>query len=185
MTSAIAVYGSDFSGNSDYEPVTDDGCIIRRTWMQERNYLRGSASDWLPVVDAALGEIRKNCATTNWDGSGAIPVPLETVNLVADIARALYTMLPNDGIPPPDIVAETDGEICVSWSGDSDRRLFSLSIGTHGKINFAGQFGNEGSIHGWQPIDTTTIDSLKASFDDVSRNIRRLFVHTSIKRKVR
>lgn len=145
--------------------------------------MRGSASDWLPAVEAVLRYIRTDCAEASWDGSGALPVSDRTINLAANIVKVLFTMLPN-GTPAPDIIPEVDGELCASWSVD-DYRLFSLSVGAHGRINFAGQFGQEGSIHGWHPIDTTTNDSLEESLQEVARQIRRLFESPASKRKPR
>ncbi len=68
------------------------------------------------------------------------------------VVRALFALLPKS-TPAPEVIPEADGEICLSWVVDSERQM-SLSFGAHGKINFAGQFGKEGGIHGWQPIDT-------------------------------
>lgn len=82
-------------------------------------------------------------------------------------------MLPK-GTPIPDTVPEPDGEIGVSWIADADH-MFSLSIGAHDKINFAGQFGQEGSIHGWHPVDPTSNWTLGGSLEEVVRQIKRLY----------
>jgi hypothetical protein len=174
MTLAIAVHGSGFGWDLfGYEPITNNSRKIQRAWAQEQNYLRGSASDWMPIVDAALRCIRNDCTLANWDGSGALPMPEGVINLTADIAKVLFTLLPS-GTPAPDFIPEADGEICMSWSIDA-KRLFSLSIGIHNKINFAGQFGMKGGIHGWQPIDTTNFDNLEKSLQETAHHISRLF----------
>ncbi len=183
MTLAAAVDRSGFGWDLDYEPVTNDSWVIQHARGQERNYLRGSASDWLPIVEASLRGIRNDCSQANWDGSDAHPVSDGTINLAADIAKVLFTLLPT-GTPVPELIPEADGEICMSWSVDV-YRVFSFSIGTHGKINFAGQFGNAGGIHGWQPVDATTHDSLEKSLQETAHRIRKLYEDAAIKRKPR
>lgn len=183
MILAIAIPGSGRAWDNDYEPVTDDSREIQRTWAQERNYLQGSASDWLPTTEAALRGIRNDCSKANWDGSGASPVNDQTIGLTASITETLFTMLPR-GTPAPELIPEFDGEICISWSVDTDR-LFALSVGEHGKINFAGQFGKEGSIHGWQPIDATNRYSLEESLQEVARHISRQYLLATSTCKVR
>lgn len=183
MILAIAIRGSSRTWDIDYEPVTDDSREIQRTWAHERNYLQGSASDWLPTTEAALRGIRNDCSKANWDGSGANPVSDHTISLTAKVTETLFTMLPR-GTPGPDLIPEADGELCMSWSIDADR-LFSLSIGAHDKINFAGQFGKEGSIHGWQPIDATNRYGLEESLQEVARHIGRLYIFATSKCKAR
>ena len=173
MTVAAAVPRSGFVWDVGYDPVTSDSRAIQHSLAQERNYLRGSASDWLPVVYATLRAIQSDCTAPNWDGTGALPVTTETIELAGEIASALYKMLP-PSVPVPDIIPEADGEICMSWYTDA-RQLFSLSIGAHGIINFAGQFGKTGGRHGWQSIDTTTRDGLEKSLQEVAQFIRRLY----------
>lgn len=181
MTFAMAAPNAGFGWLIDYEPATDGGRIIQNTWAKEQNYLRGSASDWLPIVEASLSAIRNDCLVENWDGSDAHPISDKTLNLAADIAKVLFKLVPT-GTPVPDIIPEADGEICMSWSVDV-YHLFSFSIGVHGKVNFAGQFGNSGSIHGWQPIDATSCDKLEKSLQETARQIQRLYENATSKRK--
>jgi hypothetical protein len=55
-----------------------------------------------------------------------------------------------EGVSPPDITVDTDGEIMMEW--DKGRRsIFSVSIGRDGTLNFAGLFGHS-KIHGTEPI---------------------------------
>lgn len=181
MSSAIAIHGSSSAFDFDYEPVSEGSRGIQRSWAQKRNYLQGSASDWLPTVEAALRNIKNECGSPNWDGSGAKPVSDQTIRLAEKIAEMLFTLLPK-GTPAPDVIPEADGEICINWSVDSGR-LFSLSVGPHGNINFAGQFG--GGIHGWQPVDTTNRDSLEESLQELAGHIGRLYATPTRKRKAR
>lgn len=173
MSLAIAIRDSRLIGSYDYEPISDDSQGLSRKWDQEKNYLKGSASDWLPTVNAALRGIRDECQIANWDGQGAIAITDQVIAIAKNVITALFALLPK-GIPAPDVIPEGDGEICISWSIDSDR-LFSLSLGAHGKINFAGQFGKEGGIHGWQSIDATSPSALDESLQDVAKNLGKLY----------
>ena len=142
MSSAIAIRDSRLSGYYDYEPVSYGSQVIRRKWAQERNYLQGSASDWFPTVDAAFRGIRSESKNADWDGQGAFAITDQVIAIAEKVVGALFALLPK-GTPAPDVVPEADGEICISWSVDASR-MFSLSIGEHEKVNFAGQFGREG-----------------------------------------
>ena len=173
MSLAIAIRDSRLIGSYDYEPISDVSQGLSRRWDQEKNYLKGSASDWFPTVDAALRGIRDECQIGDWDGQGAVAISDQVIALAKKLATVLFALLPK-GTPAPDIIPETDGEICISWSVDTDRQL-SLSVGAHGKINFAGQFGKEGGIHGWQPIDATSPSALDESLQDVAKYLAKLY----------
>ena len=154
MSLAIAIRDSRLIGYYDYEPVSDVSEKLSRKWAQERNYLKGSASDWLPTVDASFRTIRDECQNAGWDGPGSLAISDQVIAITEKVVRALFTLVPK-GTPAPDVIPEADGEICLHWVVDTEQQL-SISIGAHGKINFAGQFGKEGVIHGWQPVDTTS-----------------------------
>ncbi|MCI0537161.1 MAG: hypothetical protein L0Z50_18240 [Verrucomicrobiales bacterium] len=173
MSSAVAIRDDRLAWDLEYEPIADATREIHRIWKLRRDYLRGSASDWYPILEGALSSIKDNCSNANWDGPNAIPVTDRTIRLTAQIAEILYAMVPR-GTPAPDLIPEADGEICISWTVTA-HRVFSLSIAPHGKINFAGQFGEEGAIHAWQSIDTTNRRALQESLQDVARYIGRIF----------
>ena len=173
MSLAIAIGDYRLIGDYDYEPVSDGSKVISRRWAQERNYLKGSASDWLPTVDAALRSISDECQQAGWDGPGSLAIPDPVIAITKNLVGALFTLVPK-GIPAPDVIPEADGEICLHWVVDSEREL-SISIGMHGKINFAGQFGKEGGIHGWQPVDTTSATALDRSLQEIAKYVARLF----------
>lgn len=159
--------------DEEYAPVSESSSAIQRAWEMERNPLRSSASDWLPAIEGALRDIKVHCRQTDWDPEGAAPITDDTIELAGAIAALLYDALPK-GTPTPDVIPESDGEICMSWSLD-ERRIFSLSVGEHGKINYAGQFGDNGGIHAWQRLDTTSQYALQCSLADVARYIQRLY----------
>jgi len=159
--------------DEEYAPVSESSSIIQRAREMERNPLRNSASDWLPAIEGALRDIRVHCRQIDWDPEGAARITDRTIELAGTIAAVLFDALPK-GTPAPDVIPESDGEICMSWSLD-ERRIFSLSVGEHGKINFAGQFGGSGGIHAWQRLDTSSHYALQDTLADVARYIQRLY----------
>ena len=176
-----------FSGNRPnlfwYEepvPVSAVGETIRQRWAQDRNVQRGSASDWSPIIGAALLDIKNECGKAGWDGDDALPISNCTIDVATKLIECLFTML-RRSTPAPDLIPESDGEICISWTRDLDR-VFSVSVGEHGKINFAGQFGTEGALHAWQPIDPKSRASLEESLQDVAKYVGRLFPPPAIRR---
>jgi hypothetical protein len=180
MSSAIAVRQSRLSGYYDYEPVSDGSQAMRRKWAQERNYLQGSASYWFPTVDSAFRGIRSECRSPDWDGQGAFAITDQVIAIAEKVVGVLFSLLPT-GTPPPDVIPEADGEICISWSLNVSQ-MFSVSIGEHGKVNFAGQFGREGEVHAWEPIDTSSRKALEESLQDVARYLGRLYPPTVSRR---
>lgn len=180
MSIAIAGRGLHLIGHEDYEPVSDGDQTIRRMWAKDRNDRRGSASDWSPIIGAALLDIKNGCGRVGWDGDDALPVSDRTIDIAAKLTECLFTML-RRGTPAPDLIPESDGEICISWSIDADR-MFSVSVGAHGKMNFACQFGTEGAHHAWQSIDPRNRASLEESLQDVARYVGRLFPPPAIRR---
>ena len=173
MSLAITIGDSRLIGDYDYEPISDGSKVISRRWAQERNYLKGSASDWLPTVDASIRTLRDECQKAGWDGPGSLAISDQVIAITEKVVRALFTLVPK-GIPAPDVIPEADGEICLHWLVDTEQEL-SISIGAHGKLNFAGQFGKEGVVHGWQPVDTTSATALDRSLQETAKYVARLF----------
>ena len=149
-------------------------------WDEDRKDVGGSATNWAPVIASALLTIKNECNRDGWDGPGSHAISDVTISLAEEIAACLFTSLRRQA-PPPDVIPEADGEICMSWSVDRDY-LFSLSIGEHGKINYMGQFGIEGAQHGWQPVDASNRVALEASLGDVIRQLNRLFPQFTLRR---
>lgn len=173
MNLALPISDYQLIGYEDYEPASDVGEKLTRKWAQEKNYLKGSASDWLPTVDAALRSLRGECQKAGWDGPGSLAISDQAIAITEKVVGVLFRLVPK-GLPAPDIIPEADGEICLRWVVDTEQEL-SISIGAHGKINFAGQFGREGGIHGWQPLDTTSPTALDRSLQEIAKCVARLF----------
>lgn len=180
MSIAIARPSLRLVNIDDYEPVSDSSRTIQGRREIEKNVLSGSASDWLPIIEPALREIDNECRKANWDGDGAVPITSRTIELTERIAAVLFDLLPK-GTPAPDLVPESDGEICLSWSVDASNVL-SLSIGEHGKINFAAHFGKDGGVHAWRPVDATNRGNLEESVGEVVRYIAKLYAPAPLRR---
>jgi hypothetical protein len=60
-------------------------------------------------------------------------------------ALEFITLLPTTA-PAPDVYADQDGEITFEWD-HGPRRVFSVSVGRDGTLNYAGLFGHNKS-HG-------------------------------------
>lgn len=172
MSVTLALNSSGVSWNEDYAPVSESSRVVREVWKKERNYLRDTAIAWEPVIAASLAGISRTAATANWDGLGAEAVSMRTVRQTRQILAMLQILLPQT-TPPPDVLAEPDGEISVDWTAGSARTI-SISIGDHGRINFAARFGEEGEVHAWQSVDTTNTIRLEEDLREVARYIQRV-----------
>ncbi len=172
MSVALALNSSGVSWNDDYAPVSESSRVVSEVSKKARNYLHDTAIAWEPVITASLGEISSAAATANWDGLGAKAVSTRTLSQTRRILAMLQILLPQT-TPPPEILAESDGEISVDWTAGLARTI-SISIGDHGRINFAAQFGEEGEVHAWQSVDTTNAIRLEEDLREVARYIQKV-----------
>jgi hypothetical protein len=129
--------------------------------------------DWLPLVTAALTEIRAECADENWDGEASKPVTAATLTLATTVASTLFASLPQD-TPAPDVVPEADGDVCFTWRAD-DEHVLSVSIGEHGNASYAAQIGREGGSHGWTPLGTVEGETLDHSLREIAAHIEHVY----------
>lgn len=173
MSTSYALSPSKILQYQSYSPVNANNKEFQSKIREESHYLKGSAVDWAPIVDATLYEICSNCNNENWDGFNASAISNNVLNQTALTIATLFVLLPK-GTPCPDIVPEADGEICLTWYIDSSR-LFSISIGDHGNINYAGQFGNKGATHGWIPIEISNSETIDEPFKEIAFHIIKLF----------
>ena len=65
-------------------------------------------------------------------------------------AVAFARLLPR-GLPIPEIAPDPDGEISFDWIGRSGK-MFSVSIGSDGRISYAGRFGDKSKTHGTEQL---------------------------------
>ncbi len=108
-----------------------------------------------------LDKIANQSAIPNWDGYEA-----SQVNWMAVLqAYQLLKILPSAPIAP-ELSVDPDGEISFEWYL-APRRVFSISIGPHGEVSYAGLFGRS-DTHGTEYFG----DELPRPIVD---NLNRLF----------
>lgn len=153
------------SGSMNSYTVASSGSGISDTARILFNKLKKEISDIAELVTKgpsltsdALIATYKDCSSENWDGYGAKPVSIDSVNE----AREFISRLPSI-FPMPEIVAEPSGEIGLEWYKDKNK-LFALSFNGRKIIAYAGIFGSN-KTHGVEyfenSIPSIIIDSLK------------------------
>ena len=70
-----------------------------------------NAADWARITDALAG-IRRDCASIDWDGEAGRAISERTISIVELVVTTLRDILLPEGTPPPEIVPESDGDIC-------------------------------------------------------------------------
>jgi hypothetical protein len=153
--------------------VSDEGQVVRLLIAGQSDYRRGSAADWWPTMNCAFARIESECRSPGWDGEGSEPVDTKTIVIARRVAAVLYSVLPSV-IPPPDVVAEPDGDMGFTWDVDIDR-YFVLSIGANGVFSFTGRFGAKGGHHGWRRVDFADLRTLQEPLEEVALFIQRIY----------
>jgi hypothetical protein len=177
MTSAAIAVSDAIGFDRAYLPASRDGLDVARWQQKVLQFRAGTAADWLPVIYASIAEIAEQCGTPDWDEPGSVPVTSQTRQYAQELATALALIVPA-GTPPPDILPETDGDISLDWSVSKDR-VFSLSVGPHGKVSYSGLFGSGGSAHGWEPLGPDVGGSLESVATGIAKHLRRLYCDTT------
>ena len=116
-------------------------------------HVRDTAIDWRPYLNSAISQMHVECSAPGWDGPGSVPVNDIVLRRTFRVADLLYSCV-RPGTPPPDLIPVADGEVTLSWALDADR-LFSISVGNHGMLNYAGRLDNGAEPHDAVPFDTT------------------------------
>jgi Arc/MetJ-type ribon-helix-helix transcriptional regulator len=93
-----------------------------------------------------LSALASECASSNWDGHGALAVSEATVAQ----ARRYLDALPGS-VPTPSLGAEPDGDITFEWHHSQDRNL-SVSITSGGLLHYAALLGS-GKAYGTEAFD--------------------------------
>lgn len=98
------------------------------------------------AVISQIWALVNECDGQGWDGSGAEAVDRFAAFAAVDFIRAL----PED-VPLPEVAPDPDGSISLDWI-QSKQRLFSLSVGTNGRLAFAWLDGSDRG-HGVEQFD--------------------------------
>jgi hypothetical protein len=85
-----------------------------------------------------------------------------------DLARRFLFALPTD-LAAPELSLDPDGEIAFDWAAERGRN-FSVSLGSTGRLSFAGKLGPEKCIYGMDQFDEVVareiVDAVKALASD-------------------
>jgi hypothetical protein len=129
-----------------------------------------NVQDWNSYIELGIAEISAECSVDDWDGQGAAAVLQSTLDISRNVANLLHESIPL-GLPPPDVIPEADGEVALSWTRTPDR-AFSISVGNHGYLNYAGTLAKGVAIHDvarFSAGDKTTIQQLAAFLKQLYR----------------
>lgn len=105
----------------------------------------------------SLSEALEECSVDNWDGYGAKAISPDSYRNAQLFATTLPTTM-----PLPEVSVDPDGEISFEWYR-GPRMVFSLSIGAHNEINYAGLFGRNkvnGKEQFYDEIPKAILDNL-------------------------
>jgi hypothetical protein len=143
--------------------VSEDAQTIRRLFGQVIEDRLQSVSlgkgyrDFYSALLAVLAE----SAVPNWDGYGARPLnPLALVHAI----RLLRTLPVTS--QPPELGVDPDGEVSLEWHV-GPRQVFSVSVGSSGRLSYAGLFGrneNHGTEYFGDELPRPILDNLERLF---------------------
>lgn len=136
--------------------------VVARLLLEAAVHERSRATDWRPVVRAAIQQVASDCSSPNWDGYGAKPVSLRS----KENAQRLVDLLPVD-LPEPQAVADPDGHIALWWDFGRDRVL-TISVDESEVASYAGIFGRDVRRHGQEPFRDDVARALLDSIREVS-----------------
>jgi hypothetical protein len=146
------------------------GQQLHERLLDARLDVGGATQNWHVYMEPAFDAIAVECSTPDWDGAEAEPITQEVMNRARTVADILYRFVPR-GTPAPDVVPEADGEVALSWTRAPDA-VFSISIGSHNKLNYAGRLGGGTEPHDvveFDPGNPTTIESLAPYISELFR----------------
>ena len=86
-------------------------------------------------ASSALEEAYQEHSAENWDGYGAKAISPASYALASRLLETLPL-----STPAPQVNVEPDGEIALEWYL-GPRKVFSVSVGGHGDLSYAGLFG--------------------------------------------
>ncbi len=98
---------------------------------------------YFPILQQVLPELEEVVAETsspNWNGYGALPVTVQSL----DEAKRFISMLPGS-TPIPNISASPSGQVTLEWYRAPKQTLL-ISVNPSGKLHFSALVGNEESF---------------------------------------
>lgn len=128
-----------------------EGSHIEEAIAAARRWTRATAQNWESYIESAIAEISAECSVRDWNGNDAEPIRRPVLERAREIAEVLYRYVPM-GTSPPDLTPEPDGEVLLTWARTADL-VFSISVGDHALINYAGRLGK-----GVEPHDAVSFD---------------------------
>ena len=136
-TAAISISGS---GALLTEGTPGVGAVYQRLWAllqetEQRLVDSVSLGEPLQKTYKQLYQILEDCGLSDWDAYQAQPVLFESYENAKRFVRALPFSFPS-----PEVSAEPDGEITFEWYSTTTR-VFSVSVGPHNELSYAGLFG--------------------------------------------
>ncbi|MDY7000561.1 MAG: hypothetical protein SVS15_02115 [Thermodesulfobacteriota bacterium] len=96
---------------------------------------------WKRDILLNLEEVKEECSFENWDGYGASPIVENSYLEALRFIEILPAFL-----PIPEVDVDPDGEVAFEWDMGR-RKVFSVSVGGHNELSYAGLFGSSKS-HG-------------------------------------
>ena len=136
--------------------------VVAQLLSRADRHEQDKATDWRPVVRAAIEQLAAECSIPNWDGYGAC-----AISIVAKAnAQRFVDLLPTD-LPEPEVVPDPDGHIALSWDFGKDR-VFTISIGEAETANYAGILGRGVKRHGQEPFTEDVAKILVESVREIS-----------------
>lgn len=110
---------------------------IDAEWMDDdRNAVPALTFDRTDAIDAVLDAYHE-AATFNWDGEGALAVPVAALERACRFVVALP-----DGTPEPEPDPSPHGSILFSWVGAPRRRL-TVDVSASAEIAYAAMLGRD------------------------------------------
>ncbi len=147
MSTLVAVQTFGTAASLLSAGVSREAEVPTRECAEEYKTIRQAPASfaWRDLLVEQVADILNTCSEKGWDGYDAAPVKLES----AEGAVAVIRGLP-EGLRPPSVVPEPDGDIAFEWRTE-DNRLFSLSV-TGPTLAYAGRFGGTSKQYGEEPF---------------------------------
>lgn len=132
----------DVGGSSDEAASLNDALVATIRHFR----LEPASSNLTKLVDR-LDEIVQECSIPNWDGYGAVPIPLEAIHQAEGFAVALPSQAPR-----PEILPEPDGDVEFEWYAGKEH-MVSVSVSANGTLSYFARFGPDGKARGTEIFD--------------------------------